>query len=312
MQSKNDVSINGLKLEFIKDYKTDDKLRKSLNRMTEKIFGFSFENWYKAGYWSGSCIPYSLVKDGEIVSHVTVSEIDFIIDGKAKKCVQLGTVMTDKRYRNMGLSAYLLNEIKREYAGDRFMIFLYASKMALSFYPKFGFIKKDEYKVDIQVSADRPHTKIRKLDMSSEADRTTLLRLAEKPYPIHRMSMQNNPGLIAFYSMDFCSVISFSDSLYYSDEEDAAIVMETGDDGRKLTVYDIYSSKDADPLSLVEKAAPEGVDRAELLFTPFNAPDTYMSEYKDEGAWFVMLNPNDPDGQKFIESKLMCPIPSHT
>ena len=30
------------------------------------------------------------------------------------------------------------------------MIFLYASKMALSFYPKFGFIKKDEYKVDIR------------------------------------------------------------------------------------------------------------------------------------------------------------------
>ena len=93
MQSKNDVSINGLKLEFIKDYKTDDKLRKSLNRMTEKIFGFSFENWYKAGYWSGSCIPYSLVKDGEVVSHVTVSEIDFIIDGKTKNCVQLGTVI---------------------------------------------------------------------------------------------------------------------------------------------------------------------------------------------------------------------------
>ena len=47
MQTKKDVSISGLNLEFIKDYKADDKLRKSLNRMTEKIFGFSFETGTK-------------------------------------------------------------------------------------------------------------------------------------------------------------------------------------------------------------------------------------------------------------------------
>jgi hypothetical protein len=40
-----------MKYTYIKDYKDNDKMRKSLNELTEKTFGFNFENWYSNGFW---------------------------------------------------------------------------------------------------------------------------------------------------------------------------------------------------------------------------------------------------------------------
>ena len=47
-----------MKYTYIKSYKDNDKMRKSLNELNEKTFGFNFENWYSNGLWGDKFIPH--------------------------------------------------------------------------------------------------------------------------------------------------------------------------------------------------------------------------------------------------------------
>ena len=41
-----------------KNYRNNDALRASFNRLAEKTFGLNFENWYQNGFWQDNYIPY--------------------------------------------------------------------------------------------------------------------------------------------------------------------------------------------------------------------------------------------------------------
>ena len=84
--------------QIIKNYRTDDVLRESFNRLAKITFGLDFEQWYKNGYWNDKYIPYSVAADGKVISNVSVNLIDCNIMGKNKRYIQLGTVMTDSEY----------------------------------------------------------------------------------------------------------------------------------------------------------------------------------------------------------------------
>ena len=51
-------------MEFIKGYMDSAQYRHALNDLTQAIFGFSFEDWYTAGYFEGEYIPYSYIVNG--------------------------------------------------------------------------------------------------------------------------------------------------------------------------------------------------------------------------------------------------------
>ena len=57
------VLINGYEYTYIKGYRDNENLRDSLNKLTEKTYGFNFRNWYEEGYWGKEYIPYSLLDD---------------------------------------------------------------------------------------------------------------------------------------------------------------------------------------------------------------------------------------------------------
>lgn len=98
-------------MRIVKNYRNNDKLRESLNRLTEKTFGFNFEDWYKNGFWNDKYIPYSIVEDESVVANVSVNIIDINDHGVLKYYIQLGTVMTDENYRNRGYIRTLINDI---------------------------------------------------------------------------------------------------------------------------------------------------------------------------------------------------------
>ena len=49
-------------MEMIYDYMKNDILRHELNALTQKIFGFDFENWVADGYFEGDYIPYTTLQ----------------------------------------------------------------------------------------------------------------------------------------------------------------------------------------------------------------------------------------------------------
>ena len=53
-------------MQLIRDYMRNDPLRRALDDLTEKTFGFRFERWVKGGYFERDCIPFSFEQDGRI------------------------------------------------------------------------------------------------------------------------------------------------------------------------------------------------------------------------------------------------------
>ena len=46
-----------------KSVRTNDAVRASYNKLTAKTFGFTFEEWYRQGFWTDKNVPYAL-RDG--------------------------------------------------------------------------------------------------------------------------------------------------------------------------------------------------------------------------------------------------------
>ena len=55
-------------MRLVKDYRDNDKLRESLNDLTEATFQFDFKGWYNSGYWRDKYIPYSIVCDDKVIA----------------------------------------------------------------------------------------------------------------------------------------------------------------------------------------------------------------------------------------------------
>jgi len=157
--------IDGKKYIYKCNYKEDITLRNSFNSLTEKTYGFNFEQWYEDGYWGDKYIPYSLLDGDKVVSNVSVNIMDFLILGEQKRYVQIGTVMTDEDYRGQGLCRALMEIVLKEWENKCDLIYLFANDSVLDFYPKFGFNVCDEYQYSINKTKEDKSEKIRKMSM---------------------------------------------------------------------------------------------------------------------------------------------------
>ena len=69
---------------LIKNYKDNEALRHSFNKLANKTYGLDFEDWYQNGYWGEKYNPYSIVKDGEVIANVSVNITDMMWNGMRK------------------------------------------------------------------------------------------------------------------------------------------------------------------------------------------------------------------------------------
>ena len=71
--------------------------------LARRVFGLSFEEWHRAGWWTDRYVPYTMVyRDGSAAANVSVNRIDTVWRGEALRLVQLGTVMTAPAHRGKG------------------------------------------------------------------------------------------------------------------------------------------------------------------------------------------------------------------
>ena len=132
-------------MKLIKDYMKHDALRHELNVLTEATFGFHFESWVTAGYFTGDYIPYSLEENGRIISNVSANIMRFTQNGTIRNYIQLGTVMTAVEHRNKGFARQLMDYVVKEYEGKCDGIYLFGDLSALGFYRKSGFRERLQY-----------------------------------------------------------------------------------------------------------------------------------------------------------------------
>lgn len=275
------ISINGENYALITNFKDNEKYRQGLNKLTRNTYGFDFEDWYQAGYWQDRYIPYSLMHKEELVANVSVNTLEYLVDGKRKSYLQIGTVMTDESYRGKGLSRALMKHVLKEYEGLE-LIYLYANDSVLDFYPKFGFIESKEYVHTKLANKSGKQHPYRKLDMNSKEDTKLLFQLVTDTLPLSRVSMIDNPGLPMFYLTKF-----MRENVYYFEELQLAAVAELEEENLYLT--DIFTSREFDLNEIISSLMDREEMRVILGFTPKIAEGYEAQPLSEEGSTFFVM-----------------------
>ena len=295
------LDVNGKEYLYIFDYKDNEILRRSFNNLTQKTYGFDFEDWYQKGYWQEKYVPYSLADGDTIVANVSVNIMDFFVMGERKRYIQLGTVMTDESYQNLGLNKILIQRILNEWENKCDMIYLFANDSVLDYYPKFGFVRTNQYQCSNNVIKKDSSALARKLDMSLDTDRNLLYEKANQTLPSSNISMEQNASLIMFYCISF-----MNESVYYIEEYDTIAIADFEDD--TLYLNDVFGTQDISLDNIINVIINEKTKRVVLGFTPRN-----ISSFKidllneDDTTLFIKSTKDNP----FKDNKLMFSILSH-
>ncbi|SHJ15925.1 GNAT family N-acetyltransferase [Desulfosporosinus lacus] len=297
------ININGKEYQLAIGYGKSNELRKSLNDLTQKIFGFDFEQWYQDGYWKNQYIPYSLLDGDKIVSNVSVNIMNFRVYGEEKRYIQLGTVMTNADYREQGLSRVLTEKAIGDYRDKCDLIYLFANNSVLNFYPKFGFKELKQYQC--VKKADSIHTyadvSVKKLNMSDENNRRFVIDKVMHAVPISIVSMCTNAELIMFYCTSF-----MKHNVYYLENYDAVVIADFTEN--TMEVMDVFCTESISLNRILKPLSNESVKKIVLFFTP---QDTFSYEtilLEGEDTLFAM----GKDLQFIKSNQFMFPKLSHT
>ena len=293
------VVIKDTPYQFVKDFKHNDVLRARFNVMTETHFGFSLEDWYQAGYWGDYYVPYALVDGKEVISNVSINQLEFVINGKSKLGIQIGTVMTDEAYRNRGLNKYLLLKVLEDWKDQADFIYLFANDTVLDFYPKFGFESLEEYQYSRPVNSDST-SEFRKLDMDNNEDLALLKETVNQSVPVSNISVRGNTSMILFYGMSF-----MKESIYLLEDLDTIVFADF--EGDTLVLHEVFGKRGVDLNAVIQKLSSSNIKQVKLGFTPHNISGFEKSLITEEDQLFMLQDQSN----FFKENQWMFPIMSH-
>lgn len=290
------------KYELVFDYRYDESLKASFNDLAIKTFGLDFRDWYNKGYWNDQYIPYSFVKEGKVIANVSISKMSLVINGERLNGIQIGTVMTDKNYRNQGLSKQLMRAILKKYEDACDVMYLFANNTVLDFYPKFGFtrIHESEFSLDLTKKPIQSNkANIQRLTM--EQDFAILENYAKnRQVNSSIVDVEQNESLLMFYF-----TIVFHHAIYYLEELEIIVLMEENEG--VLNIYDIISIRPFDAETVLASVVKDTTKKVVFYFTP---------DFAMEGMTATIM-PNDDDPlfvlskKPLLKGNFMFPLTSH-
>lgn len=283
-------------MEIIKNYRTNEILRRSFNKLAENTFGLNFESWYQNGFWNDLYIPYSIIKNDEVIANVSVNLIDISSDEQTLHLIQLGTVMTKTEYRNLGLIRKIMTEIEKDFAGRIDGMFLFANDAVLNFYPKFGFEKAKEFQYSKQVNNAQKAT-IKHSPMKSKDEWNVLVKAIKSNKFCGGFDMTNNSDLVMFYVSSF-----MQNNVYYNEELRAYVIADI--DGDSLYIHNVFADSQIE-LDEIIASFGDSIKKVILGFVPKDTNGYEVKELKEDDTTLFVR------GFSLGNKKLMFPILSH-
>jgi GNAT superfamily N-acetyltransferase len=276
-------------MKFLKDYKTNNLYRQSFNKLSNKIFGIDFKKWYELGLWKDNYICYSYFEKDLMVSNVSVCKMDLLFNNKRFKGLQIGTVMTEKSYRNKGLATKLINYVLNEYKDFYDVIFLFTYKNKQNFYCDFGFRETENffYSLNSYILSlnDKKH---RNLCLKNKEDYKLLVNMINnKKKEVQLFYIDNCENIFLWHMINI-----FSKDIFYIDELDVIIIFRKNDFEIDIfyIIYKIYV-----PLkTILSYIINENIKTIKLHFTPENLDelDFELKKYSDDESVFLMKSKN--------------------
>lgn len=296
------IKIKGKEYRYVIDYKENDALRDSFNKLTQKVFKFDFKEWYQSGYWKDQYVPYSIEIKEKIVSNVSVNIINFLVSGIERKFIQIGTVMTDPDYSELGLNKLLMEKVIEDWKDRCDLIYLFANDTVLDYYPKFGFVRGIEYQHFKLLNIKVDKSSYTKLDMSRKENIKFLFNKVNESAQFSKISMLNNPSNIMFYY----TPTFLSQNVYYIKSLDAVVIAEFDKD--ILTLKDVFCNKKVDIDDVIEHLANTYTKKVFLGFTPEHTQNFDVTPIEEGDALFVFGNKIDVLNGK---NEMRFPVLSH-
>lgn len=294
------IEINKVTYGFAKNFKRNPEIRASFNELTEATYGFNFENWYLNDCWDDNYIPYSLLHNNKVISNVSITKIEFLIENEKKIGVQIGTVMTDKDYRHRGLNKYIMQRVIKEWKEKSDFLYLFANDSVLDFYPKFDFEIVDQYQYSKSLCISNGSSSLKRLNIENPYDRELFLNTINDSIPISKVSMRNNTSLIMFYCLWFKK-----NSIYYIEKLKTVVIADI--EGERLYLNDVFSKENVVIKDVIQTISDNTITEVILGFTPLNEMDYEIRLLKQEDTLFVFKDSVD----YFKNRKWMFPVLSH-
>lgn len=291
-------------MELVFDYMENAGLRRKLNALTQKTFGFDFEDWVSGGYYEGDYIPYSFLEDGKIVSNVSVNRMCFLQNGVQRHYIQLGTVMTEESCRRRGLARRLMEQVIGLWEGQCDGIYLFGDLNALGFYRKLGFTEGLQYRYVLKDTfSERTESRqfFQPVDRQDPFLREKYHTAVRNAALSSRLEQQNKFALQMFYTANL-------EHVYYSRELDCFAVYDAS--GGTLCLQSVIGEK---PVPLAEVLARIGLpyNTLRLGFTPLpEDASRFTAEPFDGGEDYRLFYMGEK--LKSVETEKLCfPALSH-
>lgn len=269
--------------ELVNEIKNKDGLRKSFNELAEKMFDINFEEWHQNGFWSDNYIPYSLVREGEVIANASITKSKMIINEKVYQTIQIGTVMTDSTYQGQGLSKYLIEKIINDYQNKVDFIYLFANETVLEFYPKFGFKRVDELAIQLKAPANSRLKKgLTQINFKAHQKRIEAAASVSTKNHLTTYLMTDNYLRLFYYGT------VFAESIYYIEELKTYLSFEIED--KELHLFDILSDQAISLGTIIDYLLLEDIS---VIHCHFNSNTTEVEHVRkivpmDEDALFVL------------------------
>lgn len=294
------LTIGDKEYIFLIGYQNENKYRAAFNNLAKKIFGFTFEEWYRAGYWNEKYIPYTLFDEEKAVANVSVNIMDFNTFDEQQRYIQIGTVMTDEKYRNKNLNRFLMEKVLDDWSEKCDFIYLYANNSVLELYPKFGFESVNEYEYFKSVDKTVGNGNFEKLNMNLKADKKRLYRCAKNSKSFGKLSMRENADLVMFYCTSF-----LKESVYYIKSLDVIAVAIFNDN--QLHLWDVFGRVEVELDKIIYSLVNSQIDEILLGFTPVDCRAYEVRKISGEDALFIQK----VQTKLFDENRVMFPLLSH-
>ena len=276
-------------LNYMKDYKNDENLRKNFNELATMVFGINFEDWYQKGFWNNRYIPFSYIDGDKVVANVSVNVLNLVIYGEKKNAIQIGTVMTHPDYRKRGLSASLMKKVLDEYEYKYDFMYLFANRTVLDFYPKFGFKSVHEYQYSMKYSPSKSYlTGIRKINCNNEEDVNFIYKFVSKRVPASKLfGTENALSILMFHCM-----YVFNNDIYYLEREDVIVIYKKGN--KQIDIFDIISKKEININDILSKITDRDTNKVVFHYTPdYKGIHTESNILNGSDGLFVRENGNN-------------------
>ena len=294
------VKINEKAYGYVVDFKNNDLLRKSFNELMMKTYRFNLEECYQNGYLGDRYIPYSIIYGDNVVSNVSVNIMDFYYMEEKMKFIQIGTVMTDKEYRNQGLNRYLMEKVLEEWKDKCDLIYLFANNTVLEFYPKFGFVPVKEYQYSKEIHTEKTTSNIVKLDMSIEKDKNLLMDTVKESVHFAKLSIRDSSSTM-FYCTSF-----MKENVCFVKDFNAIAVAEFKDN--MVYLNDVYCKKDVLLDDIIKAMITKDNNKVVLGFTPKDTKSYNQTVLHEENTTLFIL---DDKKKVFDSNRIMFPVLSH-